>query len=149
MAYVNLLQVIYPIGAIYQSTNATSPASIIGGTWSAIQNRFLVGAGGSYKVNATGGETRHTLTVNEMPAHNHAWQGVNDGASSPSSPGTYPFRIYQDHSINWDGTQASMKNAGGGITQQYAALLWSLHLEKNRLNFPPSLGEGVDINGLH
>lgn len=71
MAYVNLLQVVYPIGAIYQSVSATSPASIIGGTWSAIQNRFLVGAGGSYVVNSTGGETSHKLTVNEMPSHAH------------------------------------------------------------------------------
>lgn len=71
MAYVNLLQVVYPIGAIYQSVSATSPASIIGGTWSAIQNRFLVGAGGSYAVNSTGGETSHKLTVNEMPSHTH------------------------------------------------------------------------------
>lgn len=71
MAYVNLLQVVYPIGAIYQSVSATSPASIIGGTWSAIQNRFLVGAGGSYTVNSTGGETSHKLTVNEMPSHTH------------------------------------------------------------------------------
>lgn len=83
MAYVNLLQVIYPIGAIYQSTSATSPASIIGGTWSAIQNRFLVGAGGSYKVNATGGETSHTLTVNEMPSHTHPQNvSANSGGSA-------------------------------------------------------------------
>lgn len=129
MAYINLLQVIYPVGAIYQSTNATSPASIMGGTWSAIQNRFLVGAGESYEVNAIGGETSHTLTVNEMPAHNHAWQGVNDGASVSNSPSTYPFRIYQDKAINWDGTQAVMKNTGGGAAHNnmppyYGVYIW-------------------------
>lgn len=83
MAYVNLLQVVYPIGAIYQSVSATSPASIIGGTWSAIQNRFLVGAGGSYAVNSTGGETSHKLTVNEMPSHTHPQNvSANSGGSA-------------------------------------------------------------------
>lgn len=83
MAYVNLLQVVYPIGAIYQSVSATSPASIIGGTWSAIQNRFLVGAGGSYAVNSTGGEISHKLTVNEMPSHTHSQNiSANTGGSA-------------------------------------------------------------------
>lgn len=41
MAYVNLLQVVYPVGSLYLSSSATSPASIIGGTWSAITGRVL------------------------------------------------------------------------------------------------------------
>lgn len=30
--FVNLMDIIYPVGSIYQSMNATSPASSIGGT---------------------------------------------------------------------------------------------------------------------
>lgn len=82
-SWVNALNIFYPIGAIYQSTSATSPASIIGGTWSAIQNRFLVGAGGSYAVNSTGGEASHKLTVNEMPSHTHPQNvSANSGGSA-------------------------------------------------------------------
>lgn len=33
MAYVNLLSIIYPIGAVWRSTNNTSPANLIGDTW--------------------------------------------------------------------------------------------------------------------
>lgn len=37
-----------------------------------LRNRFIVGAGDSYSVGATGGEATHTLTVAEMPSHNHS-----------------------------------------------------------------------------
>ena len=31
--FVNLMDVIYPVGSIYITTNAISPADSIGGTW--------------------------------------------------------------------------------------------------------------------
>lgn len=37
-----------------------------------LRNKFVVGAGSSYNVGNTGGEATHTLTVNEMPSHNHS-----------------------------------------------------------------------------
>lgn len=71
MSFINLMEVIYPIGSIHFSVDAASPASIIGGTWSSIADRFLLGAGTTYKVNSTGGESAHTLTINEIPSHSH------------------------------------------------------------------------------
>ena len=62
---------IFPVGFIYQSTESTSPASLFGGEWEQIQNRFLYGSGGSYGVGNTGGEESHVLSINEMPSHNH------------------------------------------------------------------------------
>jgi len=38
-----------------------------------LRDRFVVGAGSSYSVGATGGENIHTLTVAEMPSHNHTY----------------------------------------------------------------------------
>ena len=61
----------YPVGAIYQSSDSTSPASIFGGTWEQLKDKFLLGAGNSYSAGSTGGEANHSLTLNEMPAHNH------------------------------------------------------------------------------
>ena len=39
--FVNLMDVIYPVGSIYLSTAATSPAASIGGTWTKIENCTL------------------------------------------------------------------------------------------------------------
>ena len=40
-----------------------------------LRGQFVIGAGGSYNVGNTGGESEHTLTVNEMPSHNHTFTG--------------------------------------------------------------------------
>lgn len=60
----------YPIGAVYMSTNSTSPASLFGGSWVALEDRFLRGANTSINegTNATGGSStlsmyhRHTAS---------------------------------------------------------------------------------------
>ena len=67
-----IMLALYPVGAVYISANSTSPASLFGGTWESIGGRFLLGADSTYMAGSTGGETTHTLTVNEMPNHNHA-----------------------------------------------------------------------------
>lgn len=53
------------------SDDPTSPASFIGGTWERIKDTFILAAGDTYAAGSTGGEAEHTLTVQEMPAHNH------------------------------------------------------------------------------
>lgn len=40
MAYVNLGQVVYPVGSVYMSYTSTSPASLFGGNWTAITGHF-------------------------------------------------------------------------------------------------------------
>ena len=83
-----LVDVIYPIGAIYISVNSTSPASLFGGTWEQIKGRFLLGDGEveanttdfwgstsagetSFTAGEMGGEYYHTLSYDEMPKHTH------------------------------------------------------------------------------
>ena len=66
-----LLDKLYPVGCIYQSAEATSPASLFGGTWEQIKDRFILAAGDTYAVESTGGEATHTLTISEMPNHTH------------------------------------------------------------------------------
>lgn len=36
-----------------------------------LRNQFVIGAGDTYNVGSSGGESEHTLTIDEMPAHNH------------------------------------------------------------------------------
>lgn len=61
----------YPVGSIYLSVNDTSPASLFGGSWEQIQDKFLLAAGSTYGAGTIGGEAAHTLTKEEMPSHEH------------------------------------------------------------------------------
>ena len=67
-----LADLLYPVGSIYMSVKAANPSNIFGGTWQRIKDRFLLAAGDTYTAGATGGEAEHTLTVDEMPSHNHS-----------------------------------------------------------------------------
>lgn len=66
------LDYVHPVGEIFTTTSATFDPNISwGGVWSKITDKFLVGAGSTYTLGATGGEATHTLTESEMPSHNH------------------------------------------------------------------------------
>ena len=72
---VSLLNV-YPVGSVYSSVVATSPATHFGGTWAAFgAGKVLVGVDPSdtafNAVEETGGSKTHTLTVDQLPAHTH------------------------------------------------------------------------------
>ena len=87
----DLLNRVYPVGSIYMSAVNISPASFLGGTWQAIeQGRMLMAAGSSWQAGTTGGAAYHTLTVQEMPAHDHSATeteagGHTHGASTGSA----------------------------------------------------------------
>ena len=42
-----------------------------------LQDRFIVGAGSSYNVNDTGGAADVTLTIDQIPSHNHTYNRPN------------------------------------------------------------------------
>ena len=67
----NIVDLIYPIGSIYMSINETNPSTLFCGTWEQIKDTFLLSAGDTYKAGNKGGEAEHTLTIEEMPSHNH------------------------------------------------------------------------------
>lgn len=77
-----LVDLVYPVGSVYISTVATDPAVLFGGGWQAIEDRFLLAAGNAYTALSTGGESSHTLTVEEMPAHRHTITVNGDGQHS-------------------------------------------------------------------
>lgn len=71
----------YPVGSIYMSVLDVDPATLFGGKWEKIKDTFLLSAGDTYSVGDTGGESEHTLTVDEMPAHNHGIKAVAKAAA--------------------------------------------------------------------
>lgn len=62
-----LLDLVYPVGSVYISFNNTSPENFLGGTWTQIQDRFLLAASSTYPAGFNGGEATHTLTQAEIP----------------------------------------------------------------------------------
>lgn len=82
---------LYPVGSIYMSVNNTNPSTFFGGTWEAWgSGKVPVGVDANdtdfATVEQTGGEKQHTLTIAEMPEHNHTipcTPTANDG-SEPS-----------------------------------------------------------------
>ena len=111
-----ILEAVYPVGSIYMSVNSTSPATLFGGTWEAIQGKFLLGAdGGAYKAGSTGGEAAHTLTVDEMPKHTHSMYSGNSGAPDTWEPdgGSYLLDSVTEDKHTW-WASLGMNYAGGG-----------------------------------
>ena len=67
-----LLDLVYPIGAIYISATSTSPATLFGGTWTQIGGKFLLSADETYEAGTTGGSATVTLETANLPSHTHS-----------------------------------------------------------------------------
>ncbi|MBS6418876.1 MAG: hypothetical protein KH372_08675 [Olsenella uli] len=81
-ANFDALDAMWPVGSIYQSTRPTDPGTFLGGTWVRLEGRFLLGAGAAHAPGQTGGEEEHTLTVAEMPRHQHRlWTSAENSGS--------------------------------------------------------------------
>lgn len=75
-----LIDLVYPVGSIYMSTNNVSPNTFLGGTWTQIQGRFLLAADSAHPAGSTGGEETVSLTANQNGPHYHKGLTV-DGTS--------------------------------------------------------------------
>jgi hypothetical protein len=67
-------------------------ASVYGyGTWERYGiDRVTIGAGGEYAAGSTGGEKEHTLTIAEMPSHNHSVMSTDGQTTSQTF---YPMQM--------------------------------------------------------
>jgi hypothetical protein len=78
----HMLDMLYPVGAVYHSTTPTDPGTHLGGTWARVgEGRFIASVGNHTDANgdvvnfAAGdiveGTYNHTLTEAQMPSHRH------------------------------------------------------------------------------
>lgn len=115
-----LINLIYPVGSIYITVNSTSPAVLFGGSWTQLTNTFLY-ASTTADTNATTapsgqGEATHTLTVNEMPAHQHDSQlryhhyNANGSSHNRSTWEEGPNNSVDDFMTGWAGGGAAHNN---------------------------------------
>ena len=94
---------IYPVGSIYTSINSTNPSTLFGGTWTSWgTGRVAVGVDISdtsfNMVEKTGGAKTHTLTVTEMPSHDHSFPYRGNTFTSTVSSGV-PGAWYADTNV--------------------------------------------------
>lgn len=107
LVHTKILDLVYPIGSIYLSTNSNSPSTFLGGTWERIQDKFLLASGSTYSAGSTGGEATHKLTIDEMPSHNH--NAYLSGGSLASAAGRLLYETATGQEFS-----NSIKNTGGG-----------------------------------
>ena len=110
----SMIDMFYPVGTVYATTASKKPEFMNYGTWKQFaQGRTLVGAGEgtdsnnlamTFNAGDSGGEYKHKLTVEEMPAHRISFPiGDYEGWNIESTDeGQYVFNFR--HSLNEDGT---------------------------------------------
>ena len=68
LSFEAIMNRLYPVGTIYETTEATNPGELFTGTWEKIEGKFLIGANSTYVLGTTGGTASHTHTM----AHTHS-----------------------------------------------------------------------------
>ena len=125
ISITQLLLMAHPIGSIYSSTVATSPADLFGGTWERIKGAFIWGIEDGEQAGITGGEATHTLTVDEMPSHNHKYNAERSGYEGGILGG-----IKVSYGTVYDNVEANgILNTGGNqphnnMPPYYGAYVW-------------------------
>lgn len=87
-----LMQLVFPIGSTYITQEDTNPSTILGfGTWERLKGKVCLGLDEDDEdfntIGNTGGEKTHTLTINEIPTHNHGALGGENFVSNKGDRG--------------------------------------------------------------
>lgn len=112
-AYINGIMPanrVYPVGAIYMSVDPTSPASLFGGTWERLKDRFLLGAGDTYSAGTTGGSADAVVVAH---SHNQIRAYVGGGTAPVVSSSTVNIGTSTLPAINND--PAVVNNESGTL----------------------------------
>lgn len=121
-----LMELVFPIGSTYITQTNTNPNTILNfGTWERLKGKVCVGLDEDDTdlyfdtIGKTGGEKKHTQTIDEMPSHNHE---VNMGGYYNTDNQTNTQRAGHVQSGN-AGVKYPATNVGGGqamnVTQPY------------------------------
>lgn len=121
-----ILNQTYPVGSIYISVTNTNPGTLFGGTWVAwAPGRVPVGINTSdtnfSTVEKTGGNSTVTLSIENLPKHNHLVNKHSHGAGSITirSGGTHSHNItlsYDKDTASGSAKNRVSPNRQGGTT---------------------------------
>lgn len=118
-AHQSQLDLFYPVGSYYETSNGNFDPNISwGGIWE-LENdgRVLISTGENYSLGSVGGEATHTLTITEIPSHNHRIREEYGVAGSSSYP---PNNTYSQVAGNSASTKSwygdPIEYTGGGAS---------------------------------
>ena len=137
-----LLNMVYPIGAIYLSANSTNPATLFGGTWEQLKDRFLLAAGTSYAAGSTGGTATNTLAVGNLPSHSHTVGAHSHGLNSH-------VHSVGAHSHGLNGHTHSVGAHAHGLNNHTHTGPSHSHGLNNHTHSIPALSGSAASNGAH
>ena len=92
-AIINMSKLIFPIGSTYVTQTDANPNEILGfGTWERLKGKVCLGLDEDdtnfNTIGKTGGESKHILTINEMPSHKHgatSWRNPSESTPQPTN----------------------------------------------------------------
>lgn len=122
----------YPVGSVYISVNSTSPASLFGGVWERLKDRFLLGAGDVYTAGKTGGSANTVLLQHSHTINSEQGNPIYLKAGSDSSGwvlnGITPEYVTNGADSSWKvyaGTQGTAANGEGRNMPPYLTVyMW-------------------------
>ena len=116
------IDILHPVNSFYISYDSTSPASLFGGTWTQITDAVLRGA---TDVGYIGADT-HTLTIDEMPSHNHR-ENSRISWTDNINGGTYTKYVERSN-LQTDRKVDTGKTGGGQamslVQRSYNCFIW-------------------------
>ena len=130
--FVNLLDIIYPVGSVYITFNTISPASSVGGTWELLKNVFLYSSTGS--TNVTGGEKSCKLTQQELPYTYGLWtlRGTADSFIAASTGAAGAATLQTLNPSCW-----ILGYDSSGLKAGYSSFGFEFGADKAHNNMPP------------
>lgn len=129
--FINLLEVIYPVGSIYCSENNISPATLFGGTWSQIKGAVLAATGANSFANA--GSSGGSLKIKDyhLPEHIHEVRVASDSLSTGSVNDNY-VGMWTTNAASGSEWKLASFGSTGASKWAYAADLAAISGNKNR-----------------
>ncbi len=90
----------HPVGSLYISENATSPAELYGGTWERIEGKFIMGASDAYPAGSTGGSVTISIKQTNLPNVRIPIQTIRPGGYTGSAYDTITTSGGSDGSVD-------------------------------------------------
>ena len=140
-----LLNLVYPVGSIYWSSNNTNPSTLFGGTWTQIKDRFILAAGDSYTNGATGGAATVTLTVSNMPSHKHGFTPSGKVGSHKHS--FTPSGTVSSHNHTGPSHSHGLKNGTANVATSTSTSITHYISQYANYNGASRAGDHLDITG--